>query len=376
MRDNRSSTDRNLAPLLHFKTEYSQSVMQIDRLRSGWRRARGSRCRKRDTGREQAVLAKPRGRRRRQRSNNKSATPMTETFTDNRSSASRRCRFQIAEAFSSYFPAGDFPHYDAFLTARGKSLKEERRTFITVIQRPGEGSPDKPVLSFVLKVYKYPFLPRLRTRFRMAKAEWEFLALRHLNEIGIGAAEAVGYGVERTSLGFVRSCFVITRFIDDTINLSQRCGELKRQEKLDVKSVDEIFTQLGRVFRRLHQAHFFLFTAKSKNILLRNGQNRSDEIFLIDVPYARALKWRPLARWAQARDIGVLFANVVAPLTDMAIESFYRAYLPDPLGFSANTVRRYALRQMRAKKNRTPISRWVNNVKRRWSGKARRSSLA
>jgi hypothetical protein len=121
---------------------------------------------------------------------------------------------------------------------------------------------------------------------------------------------------------------------------------------------------------------FFLFTAKSKNILVGNYRNRSDEIFVIDIPYARTLKWRLLARWAQARDIGVLFVNVTAPISDTAIESFYRAYLPDPLGFASNTVRRRALRQMRAKQNRTPISRWVHDIKRRLSGKARRSSVS
>ena len=160
--------------------------------------------------------------------------------------------------------------------------------------------------------------------------------------MGIGAAQAVGYGVERDSLGFVRSCFIITQFVDDSINLSQWYAELESQEKLDARRVDQVFTQLGRMFRRLHQTRFFLFTAKSKNILLRRDVHGADEIFLIDIPYARTLTWRLLARWAQARDIGVLFANVTASLSDTAIESFYQAYLPDPLGLPAKTVRRHA----------------------------------
>lgn len=289
---------------------------------------------------------------------------------------SPRSRYQIAKGFSDYFPVAEFPHYGAFLTARGNSLKRERRTLITVIQRPRQGSPVDGVPSFVLKVYKYPFFPRLRTAFQISKAEREFDSIRYLNGIGMGAAQAVGYGVERTSLGLVRSCFIITRLIDDSINLSQWYAELKRQEKLDGNRVDELFTQLGRMFRLLHQARFFLFTAKAKNILVRHDLTRADEIFLIDIPYARTLKWRLLARWAQARDLGVLFGNVPAPLSDTAIELFYRAYLPDPLGFPSNTVRRHALRQMRAKQNRTLISRWVHDIKRRWSGKVRQSSVS
>ena len=302
--------------------------------------------------------------------------PLSDRSTVLGSARPPRSRCHIAEAFSDYFPVAEFPHYGAFLTARGKPLKRERRTLVTIIQRPRQGSAAEGVSSFVLKVYKYPFIQGIRGGFQISKAQREFDSLRYLNGIGVGAAQAVGYGVERTLLGFVRSCFIITRFIDDSINLSQWCAELKRQQSLDGKRIDEIFTQLGRMFRRLHQVRFFLFTAKSKNILVGNYRNRSDEIFVIDIPYARTLKWRLLARWAQARDIGVLFVNVTAPVSDTAIESFYRAYLPDPLGFSSNTVRRHALRQMRAKQNRTPISRWMHDIKRRLSGKARRSSVS
>lgn len=298
------------------------------------------------------------------------ATEMSHPSTAFESAMWPQSRYQIADTFASCFPVAEFPHYGAFLNALGKSLKREQRTLVTIIQRPYQGSPVEGVSSFVLKVYKYPFLPRIRTGFQISKAEREFHSLRYLNEMGIGAAQAVGYGVERDLLGFVRSCFVITQLVDDSINLSQWYAELGSQEKLDARRVDQVFTQLGRMFRRLHEARFFLFTAKSKNILLRNDAHRADEIFFIDIPYARTLKWRPLARWAQARDIGVLLGNVTAPLSDRAIEVFYQAYLPDPLGLPAKTVKRRALRQMRAKQNRTPISRWVNNIKRRLIGKA------
>jgi tRNA A-37 threonylcarbamoyl transferase component Bud32 len=284
----------------------------------------------------------------------------------------RYSRYQIADAFASCFSAAEFPHYEAFMNVLGQSLKREQRTLVTIIQRPYQGSPVEGVSSFVLKVYKYPFLPRIRTGFQISKAEREFQSLRYLNEMGIGGAQAVGYGVERDLLGLVRSCFIITQLVDDSINLSQWYPELGSQEKLDARRVDQVFTQLGRMFRRLHEARFFLFTAKSKNILLRRDVHRADELFFIDIPYARTLKWRLLARWAQARDIGVLLGNVTAPLSNMAIESFYQGYLPDPLGMPAKTVKRHALRQMRVKQNRTLISRWVNNIKRPLIGKASR----
>jgi hypothetical protein len=278
-------------------------------------------------------------------------------------------RYRIAAEFADYFPTVDFPHYGAFLAVLGNAVKRERRTLVTIVQRSREGFPVDEVSSFVLKVYKYPVLPRLRTAWQISKAEREFNGLRYLNEIGVGAAQAVGYGVERDGFGLVRSCFVITRFVDDSINLAKWYAELNDQEKLDGKRVDEIFTELGRILRRLHRAHFFLFTAKSKNILISKDHARTDQVFLIDVPYARTLPWRIVARWAQARDIGVLLGNVTASLSERASELFYRSYLPDPFGYSAQVVRRYALRQMRAKQNRTAISRWVHNTKRRLAGK-------
>lgn len=288
----------------------------------------------------------------------------------------RRRRYQIAEAFADYFPPTEFPDYGAFLTAGGDAMKRERRTRVAIIRRGRRGVPADGISSFVLKVYRYPFIQGIRTGFQISKAQREFDSLRYLNRIGVGAAQAVGYGAERTSLGFVRSCFIITRFVDDSIDLSQWYAEAIHQEEVAGKKIDELFTQLGRMFRRLHQEKFFLFTAKPKNILVRNCRNHAEELVLIDIPYARTLKWRLLARWAQARDIAVLFGNVTGPLSDTATELFYRAYLPDPLGFPSDTVRRRALRQLRARQHQTLISRWTHHLKRRLSGKARPSSVS
>lgn len=278
-------------------------------------------------------------------------------------------RYEIADAFAQYFPVTEFPDYSAFLHTHGRCVKREQRTVVTTIERPRRASTSDDASSFVLKVYKYPFWPRIRTGLQISKAEREFRNLRHLNRLGIGAAGPVGYGVDRDSLGFVRSCFLITRFVNNSINLSQWSKELDLHDKLEKKRVEQIFTELGQIFRRLHQARFFLFTPKSKNILVRKRPGRADELLLIDIPYARTLKWPLLATWARARDIGVLFGNLTDSLSDTAIELFYRAYLPDPLGLPAKTVRRHVLRQMRVKQNRTLVSRSVNKIKRWLIGK-------
>src|SRR5512144_2618360 len=127
----------------------------------------------------------------------KSAMQMSHLSTAFGLAMSPHSRYEIAEGFAAYFPVAEFPHYDAFLSVHATSLKRERRTTVTIIQRPPGGSPADGVSAFVLKVYKYPFFPRIRTGLQISKAEREFDSLRYVNKIGVGAAQAVGYGVER-----------------------------------------------------------------------------------------------------------------------------------------------------------------------------------
>ena len=92
------------------------------------------------------------------------------------------------------------------------------------------------------------------------------------------------------------------------------------------------------------KARFFLFTAKTKNILIRGESTRSPEIFFIDVPYARTLHWWPIARWAQGRDFESFLGNFYPALTESETTALYEGYLPDPLGGSSLTLRGHAQR--------------------------------
>ena len=274
--------------------------------------------------------------------------------------------FRIAAEFADYFPAAEFSHYNAFLTAGGDTLKRERRTRITVLKRArGPASGGEPAV-FVLKVYRYPFIARIRTALQISKAKREYDGLRHLRELGIDAAQAAGYGVERDVLGLVRSCFIITRWVENSTTLFRWCRAFEHSGAGGGASIEGIFNELGKSFSLMHRARLFLFTPKASNILIGQGH-----FVMIDVPYARTLRWPWLARWAQSRDVGVLLRDIRGALTDRAIESFLGGYLPDPLGGSAKTVRRRALRQMRAKRNQTPIARWVRGIKSRRAGKSK-----
>jgi hypothetical protein len=272
----------------------------------------------------------------------------------------------VREPYQPYFPAAESPGYDAFLNADGDPVKSEPRTRIVLLRRQATGTWEKTMRSFVLKIYRYPFLPRIRTGFRISKAEREFNGLRYINQQGVPAAEPVAFGVERTRLGFVRSCFVITGFVERAINLSQWRSESSHQRHVDSGRNHLLLRQVGAMFRRLHKVRFFLFTAKTKNLLIRTDSDSaaSTEIFFVDVPYARTLRWGPMARWAQRRDLGFFLGSFFPALTESERTSFYEGYLPDPLGGSATALRRHAQQAMRSKQNLTPISALVHSLKR------------
>src|SRR5262245_14121812 len=228
------------------------------------------------------------------------------------------CRrpFFVCPSYACYFPASEYLSYDAFLNADGEAVKSERTTRIVLLQRQAKGRQEESMRSFVLKIYHYPLLPRIRTGLRISKAEQEFNSLRYLNQQGVPAAEAVAFGVEQTRLGFVRSCFVITGFVEGAVNLSQWRSESSQQHLRNAGRNHCLLKQLGAMFRRIHDVRFFLFTAKTKNILIRGESTQFPEIFFVDTPYARKLRWRAISRWAQGRDLGLFLGNFFPALSE------------------------------------------------------------
>jgi hypothetical protein len=51
----------------------------------------------------------------------------------------RRRRFLVCQSYEDYFPAIEYPSYDAFLNADGEPVKSERRTRIVLLRRRANG---------------------------------------------------------------------------------------------------------------------------------------------------------------------------------------------------------------------------------------------
>lgn len=272
-----------------------------------------------------------------------------------------RGRFHVSEPFASYFPAREFPDYGAFLKIAGETVKQEPRNRVMLVHRSAVDGAGKKSCAFIVKSQRYPFLPRIRTGFRISKSENEFKSLLYLKQLGVSAVEPVAFGTERTALGFVRSCFIITRYLEAAINLPDWHRALDEQDRTMQRSI--LLKRLGAIFHRLHGARFFLFTAKPKNILLRHGSEIDSDLHILDAPYARTLRWWPLTRWAQRRDLGYCLGSFQPAVTDRELAAFYEGYLPDILGSSAESVQRRVLRAIRVQQNLTPLSRVVHDVK-------------
>jgi len=273
--------------------------------------------------------------------------------------------FAVRETFADCFPRDEFGDYRDFVDSPGECLKAEPRTNVTLLFHQGHGPAGDTSRNFVLKTYHYPFFPRIRTGFRIPKAEREFNALLKLFRMGVPVVEPVAFGVEKTLFGLVRSCFLLTVYVGETSNLwsHRKCDKRSRSE-IGVQYGDVILHQIGEKLRRTHQARFFLFTADAKNILLRRSAGQSVETLFVDLPYARTLRWLPLARWAQKRDIVRFLENFLPYATDAQQAPFYEAYLPDPLGGSDRALLYRVGKAIKAKQNRTLITSWVNRVKR------------
>lgn len=271
-------------------------------------------------------------------------------------------RFIVRESFAGLFPPAEFQDYDAFVRHPGTCLKAEPRTQVRRIECGTAGAANANQARFVVKEYYYPVLPRTRTWLRHSKAEHEFRALLKVQSLGIGAAESVAFGVRRTLLGFVRSCFIITRYVEDSCTLEQWMKQGDELGKTQAEQNWSVGDALAQTFRNLHQRGWFLFTAKPRNILLRRTAD-TPELIIIDLPYALRISKQPLARWAQAFDLAVFLGNIARISAKDLLDRFYDAYLPDPLGAPREDIERRVTAAIRWRRNQTPVSSLVHTIR-------------
>lgn len=252
-------------------------------------------------------------------------------------------------------PALRAGHYSDLLALRGHELKREPHTIIRLLDTPSEQG-DCPGTDLVLKQYRYSGLSQCRSWHRISKAQREYETLMFCREHGIPAVEPLGFGAQRSILGAIRSCFVLTRYEQGVISLRDGLRARGDAAALEDDVLRIFLGEAGGHLRTAHAEHFYFFSLLAKNILVRPGVERL-EWFIIDQCYARRLKHPALAAWAQALDIG-MFLGSVAKYSGIAVdEAFFSSYLPDPLEGSESALRRRVAQATRSYLKQTPMRR-------------------
>ena len=200
---------------------------------------------------------------------------------------------------------------------------------------------------------------RLRTWWRIPKAEREYWNLRRFMTLGIPVVEPVGFGVEKGWTGMTRSCFLITRMVEDAVDLRTWVyRNMTRKDRLD-KVINTVVSTLGHYLHQLHEMRFFILNPNVRNILVSGVDTKEPEVRFLDLVLARFLDVGPLARWGQKRDFGSLFGFLLRNSSEKLVDTFLGTYLPDPLGRSREIVRRDLIRAVQRHNNKTPIT-WLS----------------
>lgn len=127
---------------------------------------------------------------------------------------------------------------------------------------------------------------------RPGKGAVEVWAYRQLQALGIPTLEIVAFGEER-KLGALRSNFLVSRAVPDSMNLSEFALRhwYRMPEPLRRQVYAEIADQLVTQTRTAHRARFFHHDLKWRNILVHKEDGRYATVW-IDAPRASKMRLR------------------------------------------------------------------------------------
>ena len=140
--------------------------------------------------------------------------------------------------------------------------------------------------SIFFKRYVYNKI-RLKHWLQPSKAAVEAAGFHELAQIGIPTLETIAYG-EKRFFGLLKAAFIVTRGLDNTIELDQFLARQWFNKPLAAKR--EILQKIQPVFvqqlQAAHKAGFYHWDLKLRNVLLVNDPERPGLVW-IDCPRSR-----------------------------------------------------------------------------------------
>lgn len=253
--------------------------------------------------------------------------------------------------------------YHRLLSQSDSILKDERMTSVMLLSRSSEERHGERS-RFVLKVYRFPGIAALGTLMRTSIAEREYRGLRQCRTLDIPAARPVGFGIEKGIGRTLRSCFVITGLVENSVDLRAWLKQCDGWNSERHEQAANIMRQLGLHLHRLHEQRFFLMRPTPRNILLLKAETRHPEPLFIDQPYARFFRSRLRAGYGQRMDLGQLFGSFLRYSSEDILDPFLETYMPDPFGRTSDGLKQLILRAAAVHDNRTLVSSITHQVHR------------
>ena len=139
----------------------------------------------------------------------------------------------------------------------------------------------------------YSFHGQLRDYFlRQSKCAVEVNSYQTLDEIGIPTIKPLAFGEDRI-FGMLKSCCIVTLGIDNTTQLEDWAKEvwLKLPEDEKKKAFKDIFNETAKYTRMAHEAGFFHYDLKWRNIIIKKEGDDYKTIW-IDCPRGRKMPLR------------------------------------------------------------------------------------
>lgn len=285
----------------------------------------------------------------------------------------KRWRVAVAPELTGLFPPDVFRTYADFAGVRGTVLQAKRRTDVILFSRPeprpGAASGEARL---VLKLYRNPHLSGILTRGKPSVSEREYRSLVRCRALGVPAVEPVAFGAERTAAGTVRSSFIITRLLEDSVDLRRWVREHPDAVRAGHPRARMILQELGVHVRRLHENRFFLRSPTLRNILVHGAEEERPRLAFVDIPDAGFVRDEARARKAQARDLGAIFGPLLRETGVEIFEPFLETYLPVGLAPDGAELRGRILHAARVHNNQTPGAAFRRRLHKAWMVLARR----
>lgn len=148
------------------------------------------------------------------------------------------------------------------------------------------------------KIYRYA-RPSSRFLCRASKARREVQSYQAFDSLGIRCPQWIACGEDRDRLGRLRSAFVITEAVPDSMMLHEyAAGRPTRQARVAV------IEQLADAVRTAHDASFFHNDLHWRNILVSGDDN--PQVWWIDCPRGRFVRVSPFKRHYRIKDLACL----------------------------------------------------------------------